>query len=127
MDAEEAADFLATSWGSAAGDRQRRFFSDMVTFYASGECLALLLERAGAIDEWRRLLGPGDPAVGRGYTDRFGRVHRPKAPQSVRARWGTNKKENAAHGADSPEAAAREIAFVFGEGWCEVGGASEPD
>ena len=30
MDETEAADFLQTSWGSAAGDRQRRFFTEMV-------------------------------------------------------------------------------------------------
>ena len=117
----EAEGFLATSWGSAAGDRERRFFGEMVSFYCSGDVLALLLEREGAIGEWRRHLGPGDPAVARGYTDRFGRAHRPKAPRSVRARWGTNKQANAAHGADSPEAARREIRFVFGDGWSEAG------
>ena len=124
MDESESADFLATSWGSASGDRQRRFFSEMVTFYSSGECVALLLQKEGAIAEWRRLLGPGDPAVARGYTDRFGREHRPKAAQSVRARWGQNKQANAAHGSDSPESAAREIEFVFGQGWSEAGASS---
>ena len=148
MEPEEAASFLATSWGSASGDRarcsppaqphpprtpatrpthsrpptqDRRFFSEMVSFYTSGDVLALLLEKEGAIAEWRRLLGPGDPAVARGYTDHHGKVRRPKAPHSVRARWGSNKQANAAHGADSPEAAAREIAFIFGEGWSEAG------
>ena len=148
MDAREAEAFLATSWGSAAGDRERRFFSEMVRFYCSGEVLtrtrtrtrtrtpnpdhnpspgpnqvrfycsgdvlALLLEKDGAIGAWRTLLGPGDPAVARGYTDRFGRVHRAKAPRSVRALYGTNKQANAAHGADSPEAARREISLIFG-------------
>ena len=33
MDAREAEAFLATSWGSAAGDRERRFFSEMVRLY----------------------------------------------------------------------------------------------
>ena len=57
--------------------------------------------------------------MGRGYVDRFGRQHRPKAPQSVRARWGQTKQANAAHGADSKEAAEREIRLIFGEGWSE--------
>ena len=121
MDADEASRFLSTSWGSASGDQQRRFFSEMVAFYQSGDSLALLLEAEGAIATWRRLLGPGDPAVARGYTDHFGRTHRPKALQSVRARWGSNKQANAAHGSDSPEAASREIEFVFGAGWSEPG------
>jgi nucleoside diphosphate kinase len=120
MCTEEAARFLATSWGSAEGDQQRRFFSEMIDFYSSGEVLALLLEKDGAIGAWRELLGPGDPAVARGYTDRFGRTHRPKSPQSVRARFGLNKQANAAHGSDSPESAAREIQFVFGDGWSEA-------
>lgn len=126
MEASEAADFLQTSWGSAAGDRDRRFFSEMVAFYAGGDVLALLLEREGAVKEWRSLLGPGDPAVARGYTDRFGKALRPRAPLSVRARWGQNKQANAAHGADSPEAAQREIRFVFGEGWSEAGSFPPP-
>ena len=125
MDAREAEAFLATSWGSAAGDRQRRFFSDMVGFYCSGDVLALLLEKEGAICAWRALLGPGDPAVARGYTDRFGRAHRPKAPRSVRALYGTNKQANAAHGADSPEAARREISLIFGAELVEPGATQE--
>ena len=174
MDAREAEAFLATSWGSAAGDRERRFFSEMVRshcsgdeltrnssspspspssspstsassspstsasalpqptrdpgpspgpnqvrFYCSGDVLALLLEKDDAIGAWRTLLGPGDPAVARGYTDRFGRFHRAKAPHSVRALYGTNKQANAAHGADSPEAARREISLIFGAEFVE--------
>ena len=88
-------------------------------FYCSGDVLALLLEKDGAIGAWRTLLGPGDPAVARGYTDRFGRVHRAKAPHSVRALYGTNKQANAAHGADSPEAARREISLIFGAEFVE--------
>ena len=84
--------------------------------------IALLLEKPGAIAKWRGILGPGDPAVARGFTDRFGRRHRPRAPASVRARWGQTKQRNAAHGADSPEAARREICFVFGDGWSAPGG-----
>ena len=111
MEADEAAAFLAASWGSSAGDRRRRFFVAMAEFYASCEVLALLLEREGAIAGWRELLGPGDPSVGRAA-----------APASVRARWGSNKQANAAHGADSAAAAAREIGFVFGDGWAPAPG-----
>lgn len=63
----------------------------------------MLLEGRDAIAVWRRLLGPGDPSVGR-QTDQ----------RSIRALYGTNKLANAAHGADSPTSAAREIAHVFG-------------
>jgi nucleoside-diphosphate kinase len=72
--------------------------------------LALLLEGRDAIAVWRRLLGPGDPSIGR-------RSHR----ESIRALYGSNKLANAAHGADCPAAAAREIAFVFGERAVQLG------
>jgi nucleoside diphosphate kinase len=102
-------DFVQTSWGMGAGDTRRRFFREYAAFYASGEALALLLEREDAISHWRALLGPGDPSVGRR-----------SEPESVRARWGTNKQANACHGADSPRAAARECAWFFGEEWGEL-------
>jgi hypothetical protein len=60
------------------------------------------------------MLGPGDPSVGR-------QSHR----ESIRALYGTNKLANAAHGADSPVAAAREIALVFGEGAVQLAGGCE--
>ena len=108
MSESEAAAFLSVSWGSAKrGNMRRRFFADMCRFYASGDVLAILLERHGAVSAWRSLLGGhGDPAMCRQL-----------APSSVRARWGTNKQQNAAHGADSVAAAAREISHVFGDGY----------
>jgi len=104
MSEAEAATFLATSWGAAKrGDVRRRFFTSMVDFYSSGEVEALLLERAGAVGAWRALLGPGDPAQGR-----------LTAPHSIRARYGSNKQANAAHGADAHNV-EREVCVVFGE------------
>eukprot|EP00966_Prymnesium_polylepis_P046280 1071676-Prymnesium_polylepis.1 len=75
----------------------------MVDFYQSEEIVALLLERHDAIATWRALLGPGDPAVAR-----------VEAPLSIRARFGSNKQANAAHGADSIDSARREIELIFG-------------
>ncbi|KAL1527298.1 hypothetical protein AB1Y20_015970 [Prymnesium parvum] len=105
---ERARQWLQVSWGTSAGDMERRFFQEMARFYASGEIVALLLQREGAIQAWRELLGPGDPSVARKH-----------APATARAMWGTNKQANAAHGADSERAAQREIEFMFGEG-CAV-------
>lgn len=114
MSEAEAASFLATSWGSAKrGDMRRTFFTSMAAFYSSGECEALLLERPGAIGAWRAMLGPGDPAAGR-----------VAAPLSIRARFGSTKQANAAHGADSIDAVQRECEAVFGEGraaWASPG------
>ena len=91
----------------------------MVRFYASGDVLALLLQREGAIQAWRELLGPGDPHVAKKVQ-----------PLTLRARWGSNKQSNAAHGADSEDSARREIAHLFGESerpWVAVAHESAPD
>ena len=109
MSEEEAGAFLQASWGPGAGDSRRRFFREYASFYASGEVLALLLERDDAISHWRAMLGPGDPSVGR-----------VRAPESLRARWGTNKQANACHGADSEAAVAKEAAWFFGPGWADL-------
>ena len=52
----------------------------------------------------RALLGPGDPVAARR-----------EAPLSLRARFGSDRQRNAAHGADSGTAARREIELLFGE------------
>ena len=38
---------------------------------------------------------------------------REEAPDSVRAKFGTDNQRNAAHGSDSTESAARELAMMF--------------
>ena len=102
FDTSQARHFLRVSWGSAAGDPRRRYFEEMVGFYASGAVVVLLLEREDAIAAWRALLGPGDPA--RARVD---------APLSLRARFGTDRQANAVHGADSEASAQREMDFFF--------------
>lgn len=65
--------------------------------------LAVILERVDAIAWWRTLMGPTDPEKAR-----------KEAPKSLRALYGTKLPDNAVHGSDSPESAAREIAIFFG-------------
>jgi len=114
LDVTSAADLLTVSWGNRAGNSNRRFFREMTDYYSGGEIIALLLERRNAVAAWREILGPGDPSVAR-----------VSAPKSIRARWGTNKQANAAHGADSTAAAAREIAHVFGAEHVQPSGDAE--
>ena len=106
----EAESFLRVSWGSTAGSMKRRFFRELVEYYTSGPVTALLVEGPGAISAWRHILGPGDPWVARG-----------EHPDSVRARFGVSKLRNAAHGADSPASARREIAHLFTDEDFDVG------
>ncbi len=57
---------------------------------------------AGAIKKWRALIGPTDSIKARG-----------EAPQSLRARFGTDGTRNACHGSDAPDTAAGELSFFF--------------
>ena len=72
------------------------FSSNLVQFVSSGPVVAMELMGDEAMSIWRRLLGPGDSAVAR-----------KEAPESVRAKLGTDGVKNVGHGSDSIAAAAR--------------------
>ncbi|KAK7794837.1 hypothetical protein R5R35_002138 [Gryllus longicercus] len=80
----------------------KHFFDPLMQFVTSGPVLALELVAENAVARWRELIGPTDSAKAR-----------EAAPDSLRARFGTNATLNAVHGSDSAEAAAREAAFFF--------------
>jgi len=80
------------------------FFEELTTFMASGPIHAFILERSAAIKCWRTLLGPTNTMKAR-----------EQAPQSLRARFGSDQTANACHGSDSLESAEREIRFYFPE------------
>ena len=82
----------------------RPFFSELVDYMVSGDCMALCLGRENGIQHWRNLIGPTK------VTDA-----RKTAPKSIRALFGSrsNEMKNAVHGSDSPTAAAREIDLIF--------------
>ncbi|MEN3026282.1 MAG: nucleoside-diphosphate kinase [Chlorobiota bacterium] len=79
--------------------RGRPFFRDLTLFMSSGPIVAMVLEKERAVEDFRELIGATDPAEA--------------APNTIRHRFGTSKGENAIHGSDSPDSAAREIAFFF--------------
>jgi len=81
---------------------KKPFYESLVAYMSSGQLFSLVLERDDAIDEWRRLMGPTDPAQA--------------GPLSLRRRFAIDIQRNSVHGADSPATAAREIDFFFGEG-----------
>lgn len=81
--------------------RDRPFFASLVAFMTSGTCVPVVLERDDAVAGLRRVIGATDPAEA--------------APGTVRARFASNKERNAIHASDSPENAAREVAFFFSE------------
>ncbi len=82
--------------------RARPFYRPLVTFMTSGPALALALERDNAVAHLRDVIGATDPAEAK--------------PGTVRKLYGASKERNAIPASDSPETAAREVAFFFEEG-----------
>lgn len=82
--------------------RAKPFYASLVDYMSSGQLYALVLEKKGAVEEWRQLMGPTDPAKA--------------GPLTLRRRFAIDLQLNSVHGADSPATAAREIDFFFGEG-----------
>jgi nucleoside-diphosphate kinase len=82
--------------------RTKPFYDSLVAYMSSGQLYALVLEKEGAVEEWRQLMGPTDPAKA--------------GPLTLRKRFAIDLQLNSVHGADSPATAAREIDFFFGEG-----------
>ena len=81
--------------------RERPFFRPLVAFMTSGPCLPMALERQDAVPRLREVIGATDP--------------KDAAPGTVRALYAESKERNAIHASDSPENAAREVAFFFPE------------
>lgn len=81
--------------------RERPFYRSLVTFMTSGPGLALVLERDDAVTRLRDVIGATDPAEAK--------------PGTVRQLYAESKERNAIHASDSPENAAREVAFFFAE------------
>jgi nucleoside-diphosphate kinase len=79
--------------------RERPFFRPLVTFMTSGPALAMALERDNAVGHLRETIGATDPAEAK--------------PGTVRKLYAQSKERNAIHASDSPENAAREVAFFF--------------
>ncbi len=78
---------------------ERPFFPDLVRFMTEGPIVAMVLEGDNAIQRWRDLMGPTNPANA--------------GPDALRKRFGTSIERNATHGSDAPDTAAFEIGFFF--------------
>jgi len=81
--------------------RERPFFRPLVTFMTSGPCIPLALEKPDAVAALREAIGATDPAEAK--------------PGTIRKLYAQSKEKNAIHASDSPENAAREVAFFFTE------------
>lgn len=81
--------------------KERPFYGSLVSFMTSGKCMPIVLERADAVAELRRVIGATDPAQADAGT--------------VRKLYAESKERNAIHASDSDENAARESRFFFAE------------
>ena len=81
--------------------RERPFYRDLVEFMSSGPIVAAVLKKEDAVEAYRKFIGSTN--------------HKDAAQGTVRALYGTNIQENAAHGSDSDENALKEASFFFSE------------
>ena len=94
LDDEKAGGFYAEHKG-------RPFYDDLVRFMTSGPVVVQVLEGEGAVLKNRDLMGATNPQEA--------------APGTIRADFAASIDANAVHGSDSPESAAREVAYFFAE------------
>lgn len=79
--------------------KDRPFFGELVEFMCSGPAVPVALERDDAVAHLRAFIGETDSTKA--------------AAGTIRRDFGTDVQCNAVHGSDSPENAAKEIAFFF--------------
>lgn len=85
--------------GFYAVHKGKGFFDELIEFMTEGPVVLLALEAENAVQKWRDVMGPTNPA---------------NAPDgTVRKLYGTNIGRNASHGSDSEENAAIELAWFF--------------
>jgi nucleoside-diphosphate kinase len=87
--------------GFYAEHKARPFFNDLVAFMTSGPVMVQVLEGENAVKANREIMGATNPADA--------------ARGTLRADFANSIDENAVHGSDAPESAAREIAYFFSE------------
>lgn len=85
--------------GFYAEHKERPFFPALIEFMTSGPVVVQVLEGENAIAKNRELMGATNPAEA--------------AEGTIRADFASSIDANAVHGSDSPESAAREIAYFF--------------
>ena len=91
----------AQAEGFYAVHRERPFFNSLCEFMTSGPVVVQVLEGENAVAKNREVMGATDPAKA--------------APGTIRKDFAESIEANSAHGSDSPENAAVEIAYFFSQ------------
>lgn len=82
-----------------AEHKERPFFGELVDFMTSGPVMLMVLKGENAVMRNREIMGATNPAQA--------------AEGTLRKRFGDSMGENAVHGSDSKDSAAREIGIFF--------------
>jgi len=85
--------------GFYAVHKARPFFESLTKYMSSGPCIAMVLEKDGAIAAWRKLMGATNPANAE--------------PGTIRKEFAVDLEQNSVHGSDAPETAEYEIKYFF--------------
>lgn len=92
LNREQAEGFYAEHQG-------KPFFEPLVEYMISAPVFVSVLEKENAVQDYRTLMGTTNPETA--------------AEGTIRHDFALNQRENSVHGSDSPESAAREIAYFF--------------
>ena len=85
--------------GFYAEHQGKPFFEPLVEYMTSAPVFVSVLEKENAVQDYRTLIGTTNPETA--------------AEGTIRRDFALNQRENSVHGSDSPESAAREIAYFF--------------
>ncbi len=89
----------AQAEGFYAEHSERGFFNDLIAFMISGPVIMQVLEGENAVLKHRDIMGATNP--------------KDAAAGTIRADFASSIDENAVHGSDALDTAAREIAYFF--------------
>jgi len=78
----------------------KTFFNDLVEYMTSGPVMVACLEREGAVQALREVVGATDPGEA--------------APGTIRQLYGQSKQMNSVHASDSQASGDREVKLFFG-------------
>ena len=92
LNREQAEGFYAEHQG-------KPFFEPLVEYMISAPVFVSVLEKENAVQDYRTLMGTTNPETA--------------AEGAIRRDFALSQRENSVHGSDSPERAAREIAYFF--------------
>ena len=92
LNREQAEGFYAEHQG-------KPFFEPLVEYMISAPVFVSVLEKENAVQDYRTLMGTTNPETA--------------AEGTIRRDFALSQRENSVHGSDSPENAAREIAYFF--------------